>query len=312
MTDQVVNAEMDDRIAHFAAAQSVAEIGIGSAVHALRIPLGGHLLSLNQGFLLTLALRKISGRRRAIMSANAIALVAAAMKSLSPAGQRLTPMFAIAAQGAFYSLALLVFGANAVGAAAGMALLSVWGFAQPLLFAAVLFGGALFSAVEEAWRGLAEPLGIPFEFGVWILIAAVCGKALVAAALGIFSWNTDGNFETRYFARMARLRARFPKTESATDRQPAPGVAAFLDLLNPWFLVSFILTTAFIVYAGSEERRWTFFARTLGASYLLFYAVRALPPFFGPKLRGKFPRLEKIFVQALIEGAAPSRVRSRS
>jgi hypothetical protein len=305
--------ETDERIAHFAAAQSVAEIGLGSAVHALRIPLGGHLLSLNQGLLLTLALRKISGRRRGIASANAIALVASAMKSLSPAGQKLAPMLAIAVQGVLFSLGITFFGMNFVGAAFGMVLLSVWGFVQPLLFASLLFGGDFFRAVEEAWRGLAEILEIPFEFGVAVLIAAVVAKSAIAASIGVFGWRSGVAFERVYFGRIARIRERFRGSKPPSrDANLDPAAGALFDLMNPWFLASFALTLAFIVYAGNESRRWIYFGRTLVASYLLFYAVRVLPPVLGPRLRGKFPRLEKVFAQALAESRSAARDRSRS
>jgi hypothetical protein len=291
----------------------VAEIGLGSAIHALRIPLGGHLLSLNQGLLLTLALKGIPGRRLAVAAANAIAFVASAMKSLSPAGQKLTPMLAIAVQGALYSAGIAVFGVNALGIALGMALLSVWGFVQPLLFAAILFGGTFFQAIEESWRGLATLLGVPFDFGISVLLVVVLAKAIFSAAFALFAWRSDGGFEAAYFSRLEKLRDRFRRMGSARSEVPrGHAVGALFDLLNPWFLVSFTLTMAFIVYAGNEERRWIYFGRTLLVAYVLFYLVRALPPVLGPRLRGKFPRIEKAFAQAWAESAVAARDRSRS
>jgi hypothetical protein len=79
-----VNAE---EIGKKAALLSIVEIGLGSFLHAFSIPFAGHFLSLNQGFILTRAAIETNDRR----SPGIISAVAALLKSLSPAGKKLTP-----------------------------------------------------------------------------------------------------------------------------------------------------------------------------------------------------------------------------
>ena len=111
----------DPRIARYAALQSVTEIGVGPLVHGLRIPLGGHFLSLNQGVLLTFAVRPAAetgeriARRRGIFVATSISFVTAMLKFLSPAGARVYPALGISLQGLFFSAGILVFGMNILG-----------------------------------------------------------------------------------------------------------------------------------------------------------------------------------------------------
>ncbi|MFP5459829.1 MAG: hypothetical protein ACLGG7_13920, partial [Bacteriovoracia bacterium] len=94
-----------------AATLSLIEVGLGSLLHGLKLPFSGHVLSLNQSFILTRA-TLTSGERR---DAAVISTTAAILKSLSPAGKKLTPMLAIAVQGQLYYLGLLVAGTGVIG-----------------------------------------------------------------------------------------------------------------------------------------------------------------------------------------------------
>ncbi len=71
---------------------SITEVGLGALIHGLHIPLGGHFLSLNEGYLLCKALReraqiKMLSRKEAFKQSCSISIVGALLKSFSPAGK---------------------------------------------------------------------------------------------------------------------------------------------------------------------------------------------------------------------------------
>ncbi len=259
------------------------EIGLGSVIHAFRIPMGGHLLSLNQGLLHTLAIREAKDRKRAVAASNAMSLLVAAMKSLSPVGSKFFPMLAIAVQGGLYSTGIALFGANGIGVAAGMVFLSIWGFLQPLLFAALFFGGAFFEAVEKSWVEIARNFGFPIEIGIWLLVGAAGVKAVAAVGVGIVGLRADAGFEAGYLAWIEKWKKRVPVPGRRSPRGESALVGSFRDLLNPWFLGSFAFSFGFLVWSskhavGGGETKWIFFLRTVVASWGIFYLARRLRP----------------------------------
>lgn len=291
--------------AKYAAIQSMTEIGIGGMVHTFHLPLGGHLLSLNQGFLLTLAIRdanhRPNNRRAAVRTVNGIAITAAAMKSLSPVGKKLTPMLAIAMQGWLYSLGLAAFGVNRIGVCIGMVLLSVWGILQPLLLTAFLFGSA-FAGGKSGWEEVTGRFGLLAEYGTWVFVVAVVVKALLAIGVGILGWKVDLGFEDRYLDRLEAFGRRLAPNAAAwaprsaidrasDSREAAPGVVpplqgAFFDLFQPSFLLSLGITTAILAWTGGGTIGWVHLCRMVGASWLLFWTIRK----WGGSLQSRFAR----------------------
>src|SRR5688572_7807052 len=87
---------------------SSSEVGLGSLLHGLHLPLAGHFLSINQSVLLTLASQESQQRKLAFCDCSLVSVLSAALKLLSPMGKKITPMIAIALQGVFYSLSLLL------------------------------------------------------------------------------------------------------------------------------------------------------------------------------------------------------------
>src|SRR5688572_22233186 len=136
-------------VGRHAALLTVVEVGLGSLLHGLRIPLSGQILSCNQGFLLCRAVKEAGPDERSRFLPATISNVAALLKSLSPAGKKLTPMLAISSQGLLFSLGCILLGPNFLGCLLGISLLSLWAFAQPILIAYVLFGSVLFQAASK-------------------------------------------------------------------------------------------------------------------------------------------------------------------
>jgi hypothetical protein len=90
-----------ERIGWFGALAGGIEVSAGSVVHGARIPFGGLGMATTQATVLTRAAGPLVDRGRVVW----VALLSAAIKSLSPAGQRLRPMVAIAMQGWLYARA---------------------------------------------------------------------------------------------------------------------------------------------------------------------------------------------------------------
>ncbi len=297
----------DPRIARYAALQSVTEIGVGSVVHGFRIPLGGHLLTLNQGVLLTFAVRPTvedsdrPARKRGIFVATSVSFVTAILKFLSPAGARAMPALGISLQGLLFSAGIGVFGLNLLGVITGFVLLSFWAFLHPIVFAYLVFGDTFFSAVAMLWTEIATKTGIPVEFGAWILVGAVALKAFISAGLAVFAWRADAEGEARYFARIGEWAKRSSavsrrKSTEMSDRAASvpesPALGATKDLLRPIYLISLAFTLGFVVYTGKDVREILgYLARTVGFAWLIFFGVRAFPKRWAAKVQARFPSL---------------------
>ena len=96
----------------YAGTLSLAEIGLGSLLHGLKIPLTGTFLSINQALFLTRLVKLNRNQPDARTLPFQVSNITALLKSLSPAGKKLLPMLAIASQGLLFTLGTIVFGAN--------------------------------------------------------------------------------------------------------------------------------------------------------------------------------------------------------
>lgn len=168
-----------DRISSFSGLLVTTEVGLGTWIHALRIPLGGQFLSLNQGFLLSFASRKLT-RKEALNTAYGISTVSAILKSLAPMGKKLTPMLAIWMQGVLFSVGVGLAGTGVAGITLGMMLLSTWSFIQPAVLAMLVFGVDPLSEWLKLFPGFSE-------YVVWIIASAVLFKALLAGLIGFLA-----------------------------------------------------------------------------------------------------------------------------
>ena len=148
------------------------EVGLGSLLHALHVPLRGQFLSLNQVFLLSLATRD----DRSPWSAVKISAYAGVMKAGFGQGQRLGPMVAITVQGLLFGLGNAVLRALHLGAI----LASLWTFIQPYLVLSFLSAGEG-TQVIAFFIKLAAKINVPL---VPLLLGAIL-KVLIAVGLSI-------------------------------------------------------------------------------------------------------------------------------
>ena len=264
-----------------AAILSAVEIGLGSALHALHVPLAGQFLSLNQGFILSRSTLKGPRTPQARWEPMRISNIAAILKSLSPAGKKLEPMLALSAQGALFGMGVLVLGCNFVGVLAGFLLLSLWAFVQPFVTYYFLFGNNLVKTVEYAFHKFSA--GFPFarESLIWVIGAGIAIKLLLALVL-VFTADRipEARFK-RYQDRLlkkgqAKRRALLEETPETSLSQKA--VFAVRDLFNPLFLISLGMTAFFLIYSEASFASviWGLM-RPLAFGFLLFFAIRAIP-----------------------------------
>lgn len=266
--------QMTDRIGSHAALLSATEIGLGSILHGMRLPLSGYLLSLNQGFLLSRACLQSRGSTGARALPFQVSSVAALLKSLSPAGKKLTPMLALSAQGLLFSTGTTLLGPGLPGSIAGSVLASAWSFVQPFLLYYLLYGQTLIELAEyyaRKARELAE-----FEPGnlLWVILALMFLKALLAAGLAFAAFLLPERFWKRFEERLTRASARVAPLAPGKVTQ-GPARDALRDLLKPFFLAPLALTAVFFLFAEASFAAtiWALL-RPIAAGFLLFYLVR--------------------------------------
>lgn len=274
-------SELYDHAGRDAAILSATEVGLGSVLHGMNIPLAGHVLSLNQSFLLTrsvLAAKKNPWSRGLPVT---VSNVTALLKTLAPAGKKLTPMLAISIQGLLYGFGTLLFGPNIFGAFVGSIVASAWGFLQPLLIAYIFFGSTFFQAISILEKKLHEAFSFAPE-NIWsVLVGLILLKCILAAMLVIVAAYLPSNTFELYVARLARVAVR--KSKKINDRGPEKALGhnaklAAGDLLNPLFVFSIILSGVFLYFSESSHARiiWALL-RPIAIAYLLFLAIRIMP-----------------------------------
>lgn len=163
------------------------EVGAGSLLHGLRVPLRGLTLSSVQAGLLTVASAGLGQPGRVAW----VALVSSGLKALSPGGNRIRPMVAITMQGLLFGGSVQLLGWNAAGLAVGGALIGTWAALQGYLLQYLLLGeelantyARLVSWLETSWRITAPDL--PVVLAAW---AALHASAAAGAALVAWKWR---------------------------------------------------------------------------------------------------------------------------
>ncbi|MBP9680901.1 MAG: hypothetical protein KBD76_05815 [Bacteriovorax sp.] len=250
------------------ASLALIEVGLGSLLHSFKIPLTGHFLSINQTALLSRSSFKLKSTKAPLE----ISLVASILKSLSPAGKKLTPMLAIAAQGLLFYLGLFLGGINAFGLFIAVFLSSAWAFLQPVLFIYLLFGKTSLDVAEHFLQEIEKIFPHTDQIFVWIILALFFLKCIIAYSL---SWGfirmSDDTFLKFQNRMILEIKFKKPKTTSAFK-------LALRDLFNPLFLFSFSFTFLFFILsqASFAQILWGLL-RPLAIGLILFYCIRVYP-----------------------------------
>lgn len=251
------------------------EISLGSLLHMWHIPFSGHLLSLNQGFILCKAAQKTKMPQTGIQ----ISIVVATLKSLSPVGKRLTPMLAISAQGFLFSLGQLIFGVNILGSIIGMILLSLWTYFQMVLIYLLTFGIEAVSAANYFVNKL-PPFFLTTSNNLLFIFSIVMAINLLAAiAVAIFSYLSKSDEYESYLLDISNRIKLSVATSSQQQLTKAQKIRLVCkDLLRPWFLLSLLMIVLFLFVNDSSKVviAW-YLLRTAAVSFIVFYGLRFFP-----------------------------------
>lgn len=258
-------------IGHYGAILSLIEVGLGSLLHSLHIPLAGVFLSLNQGYLLcrvAIASRETDDRWLPYSVAN----VAAVLKSLSPAGQKLGPMLSLSMQGLLFNLGTWLVGINLLGLCLGMALMSWWSFFQPLITYYLFFGDKIIDAAQFLYQKTLPWHQLEPRHLGWIFAALVLLKALVAVLLAIMAWKSKGSFWQQ-----DQLIKIASQTQQRSGKKHSALVMAGRDLLRPLFLLSLTSTGLFLFYSQHPKAQIAWYLmRPIAIGFMFFYFSRTL------------------------------------
>lgn len=241
------------------------EITLGAIFHSARIPLTGYILSLHQAFCLARVSRQEGGMFTSLSTSTTVAI----LKTLAPAGKKITPMIAIIAQGFLFNMGTLCFGNNLVGQMVGAILLSFWGFVQPLLFATIIFGKDLYGGFEYLQHMI--DLYVPGLSLIFVIACVVMLKSILAVGAVILA-NSSLPLEDWVHSKIKNHQHLFtPK------KYRSLGMGLLKDFTSFWFLFSLIMVAAFSW--GKEEsliQGFLTITQYLAVSILLFMVLRLI------------------------------------
>jgi nucleoside-triphosphatase THEP1 len=262
------------RIGGYGAGAGAIEMGLGSALHGLRVPLRGLVLSSLQASVMTLAGAGLGRRGRVVW----VPFLAAGLKALSPAGNRLRPMLAITMQGLLYGGAVRLLGWNALGVGLGGWLVGAWAAAQGIVLQWLLVGDQLLRAYETL-TGWIESHGHLSTPGLWSVVG-----------LWIALWGTVASVATLVTWRRRALPRRFTelmgrRLEGLRDRDRVPPsrrlavLQGLRDLTRPAFWGPLLLIAIVILAAGAPWGvAFWMVARAVAIGFVVFAAARSFEP----------------------------------
>ncbi len=272
-----------DSLSQDAAILSLCEIGLGSILHGLSLPFTGYLLSLNQIFFLSRSTLKTSNARAPLV----ISSIVAVLKSLSPAGKKLTPMLAISTQGFLFSLGTMVCGANSIGVWIGAILASVWSFFQPMLLYYFIFGKSLFEALGFFYKKVLEwfPFLPSTNHSIFLTVLfLVLLKALLASLLVVVAILLPESKYQKWQKKILSVaktpaQKRLQEQESAKKFSLAENVQnAFHSVWNPLFIFSLCLMIVSLLFVEHSWAQFIWLAlRPVAISFLLYLLLLLVP-----------------------------------
>jgi nucleoside-triphosphatase THEP1 len=255
----------------FGGGSGAVEMTLGSALHGARVPLRGQVLSTLQALVLTSAAEGLTRRERVAW----VAIVAAGLKALSPAGNRLRPMIAIASQGVLFAACLRVLGWNAAAVFVGGLLIGMWATVQGVVLQWVLVGGEIFRAYDAVvkWVAAQLHLGAPAMPTVLGVIVVLSGLLTGFACLAYWRRRHRGLERLLAFAERRR-----PTFETSTGWKAALK-GALRDLIKPTFWMPLAVIVAILKLSGTQwnETFWIVM-RASAVGVVLFGLARMISP----------------------------------
>jgi nucleoside-triphosphatase THEP1 len=247
------------------------EASVGSILHGTQIPLRGLFLSSMQSVIMTYAADGMGQRMRVVW----VAVIAAALKALSPAGNRVRPMLAITVQGVMYALAVTLLGWNMISVAAGGFLVGAWSALQGVALQYLFVGNELLRAYDTIIQWMASKLNL-HAIGFLQLVVGwtiLCGA--VSSTLTLMAWKRRRHMPGRLSDLVFRKQARI-----ALDRGPVSVTGALRrglkDVTRPLFWLPVLIVIGVMFASGSslDDMVWIVF-RAAVVGFVLFSIVRS-------------------------------------
>lgn len=266
------------RVGLFGAASGTLEMTLGAALHGASLPFSGLVMASSQAAVMTWAASGLGARGRVVW----VPFIAAGLKALSPAGNRLRPMLAITVQGLLYGGMTRLLGWNRWSVAVASALVGAWAAGQGLVLQYLFVGKELLKAYQwlvgwaQAHWGVSAP-AVATAVGAWIALWALVAGVVGAVAFGKAQREVA---EAAALARLQAWRDRFGSVPALSSEVAKPSwtqaiASGAKDLARPTFWVPLALVVGIILAAGSPwEAAFWVIARAATVGMLLFTAVR--------------------------------------
>lgn len=270
-----------DIIGSHAAMLSITEIGLGSLLHSFHMPFTGYFLSLNQVFLLSRASGLIGASGSRFMPGS-VSFVAAALKSLSPSGKKLTPMLAISMQGCLFNVGIFLFGHTTTGRIIGAALLSLWGFLQQFLMYYVFFGHMLTHAVQQFHEYPKIWFNIEPNLILYALAGIVALKVVLAVTMACLAPKVSSQLMAKYTSRITSASIKRKAQTAVPVGQGRIKKIAWLaakDMCVWPFIACLVLGGVSFWFVEGGLSTWVVMntLRPIAIGFLVFFAMRILP-----------------------------------
>lgn len=250
---------------------ALVEIVAGSVGHGFKIPFTGTLLSYYQ---LYICLGMMIRYKAAAVQVFNTTVMVALLKTLSPLGKKITPMIAIFMQGFLLWLCTAILGGSILGMLLGSILFVSWSIFQIAIGYTLVYGFDFFKMIEffqKEMSGYAH-LNIYWVFAAYWMLKVVLAIGLVSYLAFKNSAEKEWTLDEK---KLTIWRAEILPAVSVNDGTSS-SVRALKDIINPFFLISFVLMGLFHFYQGTPtiEIVW-FVCRSLAAAFVLFYLIRS-------------------------------------
>ncbi|MBU0741848.1 DUF2478 domain-containing protein [bacterium] len=260
------------RIGGWGAGAGGVEVGLGSALHGIKVPGRGLVLSSLQTAVMVAAGAGMGRRQRVVW----VPFIAAGLKAVSPAGNRLRPMLAITIQGLLFGGATTALGWNLLGVALGGWLVGVWAGAQGAVLQYLLVGDQLLRAYDSVtgWLTARWDVSAP---GIWTAIAVwIIAWGLVTMSTGLYVYRRR-TLPRRFRELMARRMEGLGNGEPVTRRRAA--LLGLRDLARPVFWTPLLIIAAIVLAAGAPwgDVFWMA-ARAVTVGFVVFSLARGFDP----------------------------------
>jgi len=263
-----------ERIGVFAGIAGLVEVGLGSTLHAYKVPFKGHLLAYLQNVLLIAFGKALRGRGLV-----RIAFISAMLKAFSPIGEKLRPMLYIFFQGAIFAFPIRLIGWNAIAVLLGSISMAWFTLALSLAVDYVTFGRSIFDAFSGVLGTVGGWLGVGKLSLTSVIVGLFVLKALLAAGVAVMAFYGDIQPLIRRLGRKPGSRVGLhPVGPAESGRRTTLGAAwyAFRDLVSPRFLLFFLVSVLLMLFFTNLSRAdfLSVVLRGLCISYLGFLVIR--------------------------------------